>query len=148
MRTVSTFESNSFNTSEGKDYFINPNCFGDDLCIWLMRRLQDAGVQTDSEPGQEDFGWYFNLTLPEGGHCCVVGFRPGEAAHPGMWIAWLERRCGLIGSVLGARNRGIASSAVSAIHRALSGAPEIHNVRWHVKKDFDQGNEELGSPTP
>lgn len=148
MRTVVTFESHSFNTSEDKDYFINPSCFGDDFCNWLMQRLQDAGVKTDGEPGQEDFGWYFDFTLSEGKHCCVVGYRPGDGTHPGLWIAWLERRCSLVSSVFGGRHRRITSSAVAAIHRALSGAPEIHDIQWHVKRDFDRNNEDLGSPTP
>ena len=31
MRTVATFRSAAFNTSEARPYFINPGCFGDDL---------------------------------------------------------------------------------------------------------------------
>jgi hypothetical protein len=30
MRTIATFKSDAFNTSEGRDYFINDCCFGDD----------------------------------------------------------------------------------------------------------------------
>jgi hypothetical protein len=29
-----------------------------------MSRLRAAGIGTDAEPRQEDFGWYFNVTAP------------------------------------------------------------------------------------
>ncbi len=56
IRTVVTFQSPAFNTSERKDYFINDGCYGDDLARWLIEQLRSRGVQTDAEPGQEDFG--------------------------------------------------------------------------------------------
>jgi hypothetical protein len=65
---------------------------------------------------------------------------------PETWLAWVERNRGLLGSLLGGRNRGIASPAVLAIHDALS-APEIVELRWHVRADFDGGHEQ-GVPEP
>lgn len=147
MRTVATFRSRAFNTSEEKDDFINPGNFGDDLAKWLMGRLREASIETDDEPGQEDFGWYFEFTVPEGRHCCVLGHRPGEDEAVGEWVAWLERSRGLLASLLGGRNRGIAPAAVAAIHAALSGR-EVEGIRWHEKADFDAGREEQGSGTP
>jgi hypothetical protein len=60
-RTLVTFKSSAFNTSEPKPYFINPGCYGDDVAKWLTRELRGRGFKTDEEPGQEDFGWYFNF---------------------------------------------------------------------------------------
>jgi hypothetical protein len=148
MKTLVTFESSAFNTSDEKDYFINPGCFGDDVAKWLMSRLRAAGVQSESEPGQEDFGWYFEFEVPEGTHSCVLSYRPGDGDEPGVWIAWLERSRGLVASLFGGRNRGISQAAAAAIHRALSGADEIANVRWHEKAQFDRGREELGAAEP
>jgi hypothetical protein len=148
MRTVVTFESDAFNTSESKEYFINPSSFGDDVAQWLMARLRSASVEVDEEPGQEDFGWYFNFTLPEGRHCCVLGYRPAGEGEPGLWIAWLERSRGLLGSLIGGRKRGISPAAVALVHQALSGAPEITRVTWHERADFDGGREELGAEQP
>ena len=147
MRTLVAFESSAFNTTDSRAYFINPGCFGDDLCKWLIERLQNEGLTTDPQPDQEDFGWYFNFAVPEGEHCCVVGFRPADGEDPGVWIGWLERKTGVMGWITGRRNRRIAPSAVSAIHRALS-APEISNLRWHDKADFDRGQEHLASREP
>lgn len=144
MRTVATFESDRFNTSESREYFINPGCYGDDTCRWLMERLRALGVSTDPEPGQEDFGWYFNFSVPEGEHCCVVGYRPEDSSYPGNWVVWVERRRGLLPSLFGGRRRGIAGSAISQLHRALS-AVEVSNLRWHERAQFDAGNEREGT---
>jgi hypothetical protein len=148
MRTLVTFKSAAFNTTEPRDYFINPCSFGDDACRWLMERLRQQGLQTDPEPGQEDFGWYFGFTVPDGGHSFVTTFRPsGAEAEPGLWIAWVERDRSLLGSLFGGRKRGISPTATSAIHHALA-APEITNVRWHLSADFDIGQEDRGTPEP
>ena len=149
MRTLVTFQSKSFNTTDEKEYFINPCCFGDDVCKWLIERLRANGIKTDDEPGQEDFGWYFNFTVPEGEHCCVVGYRPGDTDdEAGDWIAWIEKSQGFLGSIFGGRNRGIAPSAPNAIHGVLTSAPEISSVKWHERKEFDKGQEEFGTSNP
>ena len=87
LRTLVTFQSSAFNTSERKDYFINDCCYGDDVARWFIEQLRKRDVQTDAEPGQEDFGWYF-------------GFRVGDTdyqlaiAHP---VAAATRQFGLAG---------------------------------------------------
>jgi hypothetical protein len=50
--------------------------------------------------------------------------------------------------MFGARKRGIQPDAVSAIHAAISALPQVSNIRWHRKEDFDAGNEELGQTNP
>ncbi|MCB9784337.1 MAG: hypothetical protein H6751_15345 [Candidatus Omnitrophica bacterium] len=136
-----------FNTTEVKEYFINPCCFGDDVARWLVGRPREAGVEVDDDIGQEDFGWYLNFDMPEGEHCVVLGFRPGDDDTPGHWVAEVERDVGFFRSILGGRRKGIAPSAVRAVHEALE-APEICNIRWHERANFDAGNEELGTPQP
>ena len=147
MRTVATFRSSAFNVSEERDYFINPGCFGDDLAEWMILRLKDSGCPSCSEPGQEDFGWYFNFQTPDGEHCCVLGYRPSDSPAEACWVAWLERSAGLIGSMLGRRRR-VAASAVRAVHGVLSAAVEIDDLRWHDRRAFDEGREASGARTP
>jgi hypothetical protein len=147
-RTVVTFQSTSFNTTEPRDYFINDCCFGDDLAGWLIGRLRSTGVQTDLEPGQEDFGWYFNFKLGENVYCVVLGFRPGEESAEGEWIAWLERTRGLVGSIFGFRKRDIERSAGEALHAALLDTATVRNIRWHTKANFDRGIEDQFSDKP
>jgi hypothetical protein len=62
IRTLVTFESPAFNTTERRDYFINEGCYGDDLARSLIEQFRSRGVQTEAKPGQEDFGWYFGFT--------------------------------------------------------------------------------------
>jgi hypothetical protein len=147
-RTVVTFQSAAFNTTEPKDYFINPCCFGDDVARWLIRKLEGQGIETDAEPGQEDFGWYFNFKLGEEVYCLVLGFREGDEGGEGEWVGWIERTRGLIGSIFGFRKRDISNAAPEAIHEALSNASEIRNVRWHTRNDFDRGNDAAAIESP
>jgi hypothetical protein len=128
MRTAATFRSSAFNTSEVKSYFINPCCFGDDLATWMMARLRAAGVQTNDQPRQEDFGWYFEFEVPAGKHCCVLGYREGDPE--GQWRLWLERSRGFLGSILGMRKRNIDAAAVQAVQDILTKALEIRELEW------------------
>jgi hypothetical protein len=148
IRTLVTFESAAFNMAEPKDYFINPRCFGDDVGKWLIGELRKQGLKTDETPDQEDFGWYMDFEVAGIGHTFVIGHRPSGESEAGTWLGWLERSRGFIGSILGARNRGIQPSAAEAIHKILLGSPLIRDVRWHFQSDFDQGHEERGASSP
>jgi len=141
------FQSTAFNTSEQKDYFINDCCFGDDLAHWLMERLRARGIHTDTEPGQEDFGWYFRFRAGKSGYCFIISYRPSEGPRPGDWMCTIERETGLLGWIFHwSRKRGIQPDAVEAIHAILSTSPQISGVRWFSDKDYE--TEENGQATP
>ncbi len=55
-----TFESERFNITQVKDYFINECCFGDDVAAFLHEKLSELGIDVN-EPGQEDWGWYLEV---------------------------------------------------------------------------------------
>jgi hypothetical protein len=105
-------------------------------------------METDSEPGQEDFGWYFNFKLGENFYCVVIGFRPDEEDGEGEWVAWVERARGFVGSIFGFRKRDIEVSACNALHAVLLDADAIRNIRWHTKTNFDRGIEDQFSEMP
>lgn len=148
IKTVVTFESAAFNTSAHKDYFINQGCFGDDVAIWLIEELRRRKFETAAKPRQEDFGWYLTFLMSGTEHCLVIGYLPGGDTEGGVWIGWLERSRGFFTSILGGRQRGIQREAAQTIHDILSDAPQIRNVRWHFKDDFDNVLEELGTRRP
>lgn len=102
----------------------------------------------DGEPGQEDFGWYFEFELPEGRHCCVIGCRAGNGVDGPDWVIWLERSRGSLGSLVGARRRRIAHSAVRHLHEALLNVPDVSAVRWYERTDFEAGRADVSSPAP
>jgi hypothetical protein len=54
--TAFIVETDLFNSTEVKDNFINPECFGEDFAGWLRPRLSEPPYQAD-EPIQEDWGW-------------------------------------------------------------------------------------------
>lgn len=130
MKTEVRFRSGRFNTTEPREHFVNPGCFGDDVCRWLRDALRAEGIRTDDEPGQEDFGWYLGFHAGDEPHVFVVGFQQGDGAEPGRWIGWLERD-GLAATLLGRRRRGVSARAVELVAAALSGAPEVRDLSWH-----------------
>ncbi len=147
-RTIVTFKSTAFNTTEQKESFVNPDCFGEDVGAWLIGELRGRGLATDSAPDSEDFGWYFGFTVEGCAYRFVIGYRPEEEGEGGDWIAWVERaKAGLLG-LFGPGKQAVAPQAVSAIHTILSTSPQVREVRWHRREDFDRGREELGTPTP
>ena len=58
-RTIVTFQSDLFNKTEERDYFVNPGCFGDDVCRFVISKFKSAGIECDDSPAQENWGWYF-----------------------------------------------------------------------------------------
>lgn len=148
IRTVVTFESPTFNTTEQKEYFINESCYGDDLAHALMDQLRSHGYQTDTEPGQEDFGWSFGFRAGDTDYRFVIGNRPADENDAPLWTGWVERKVGLMGTIFGARNRGIHLAAINAMNSAISALAQVRNIRWHCKKDFDAGREQLGQARP
>ena len=148
IRTLVTFQNSAFNTSEPKNYFINACCYGDDVARWLIEQLRSRGMQTDAEPGQEDFGWYFGFRAGVTDYQFVIGHRPGDSSDPAVWIGWLERKTGLLGSMFGGRQRGLQLEGVRAIHSVLSSSPQVSSIRWHHQQDFDAGKEDEGQTEP
>jgi hypothetical protein len=141
MKTVVTFKSDAFNSSEQRDYFINPGCFGDDVAMWLMEGLQSRGLCTGAKPEQEDFGWYFTFRVEDTDHHLVIGYRPGDADAEGDWLAWIERKRGIIGSLLLGRTRGIRPAAARVVHEILATSPRIRDIRWYEKDQDESGTE-------
>ncbi len=148
LRTYVIFTSDAFNTSEPRDYFINPTCFGDDVAKWLIEELKRRGIPTADTPGQEDFGWHFSFHVDDREHDFVLGYRPGDASEEGAWIGWLERKAGFLTSLLGARKRGIRPNAAETIHAVLTGTSRVSHVRWYYEEDFRAGREHLGATSP
>jgi hypothetical protein len=59
------FRSKRFNTTNLQAHFINPNCFGEDVGIWLREELRKRDVRCEM-PSQEDWGWYLDVKPPPG----------------------------------------------------------------------------------
>jgi hypothetical protein len=146
MRTLVTFESDVFNTREPRDYFVNDACYGDDLAQALIAELESQGTACEPQPGQEDFGWYLTFEAA-GRHQFVLSYRP-ETDDSGIWIGWVERDAGIVGTILGRRRKSVRSEATKNIHEALSALSSVRNIRWHTTEGFDSGRENEGARSP
>jgi hypothetical protein len=82
----------------------------------------------------------------------IAAFRPEEeessSPDSGLWNLYLERAAGFIASMFGGRNKGIDEAITQKLHSILGATNELSELRWHFRKDFDAGKEELGTPQP
>lgn len=132
MKTEVHFQSDAFNSTQPKDHFVNPDCYGDDVCRWLIQELRRRDIRTDDEPLPEDFGWYVVFWVDGAKHFFVTGFQRGDDAGAGHWIGWLER-AGVLRELLGRQRSGISPRAVQAIDGILTSSADVRAVSWHER---------------
>jgi hypothetical protein len=139
-RTHATFVTKLFNTEEVKDYFVNPCCFGDDCAQWLIDMLVSQGVErVDERPTQEDWGWFFSVTMGQRDCMICVGLYEDKDS-PNTWLVFIESQSGWLSGKLFARSDDAELLAVcQAVDRALKSASEISDVRWHIERDWIKG---------
>ncbi|HYV46066.1 MAG TPA: hypothetical protein VFA20_14450 [Myxococcaceae bacterium] len=130
MQPQVTFRSDRFNTSQPREYFINPDCFGDDVAAWLIGELRSRGIDVDAEAGQEDFGWYVRYRVNGIPHCFVLALIPPDGVGRACWAGWFERDAGPLATLLGGRKRGITTDAVRIVRDTLESSPIIRDVEW------------------
>jgi hypothetical protein len=60
------------------------------------------------------------------------------------WVGWIERDCGLIGGIFGARKK-VEKEVCEMLEKVLVNSDKVSELRWHFKEDFDRGIEETAS---
>lgn len=131
-RTLATFRSARFNTTEDREAFVNPGCFGDDVVQVLLDGLSADGFEVDPEPGAEDFGWYGRFRLAEDDdYDLIVAFQPEDDAGAGTWFVHVERSGAPLSANRRRRGGGVESAAVSAVHGVLARTDGVSDLRWH-----------------
>ena len=133
MRRDLLFETDRFNLTEVGAHFVNPGCFGEDLARWLRLQLTERGVEA-GEPGQEDWGWYFDAAVR--GRLVLVGVG-GNAAEPprgdwGEWRVMLDPHRSLRERVAGkgrAESDAAAEQLTAIVRGILEAQPDFRGVR-------------------
>jgi hypothetical protein len=140
VRTHVTFVTKLFNTEDVKDYFINPCCFGDDCAQWLIDRLVSQGSEkVDERPTQEDWGWFFPVTLGQRDFMICIGLYEDKDS-PNTWLVFIESQLGWSSRKLfGWSDEAELLAVCEAVERALKSSSEIYDVRWHTKEDWMKG---------
>ena len=144
-RTIATFQSSRFNTTEPREYFLNPGCFGDDCAQWLIASLKASGVGSVAEPWQEDWGWQTRVEQEDARVLISIGLVPEDPPH---WLLMLEEEQSLGGRLLRRAHPQAMTGVTDMIHRALVAEPATRELRWHVKADWDAGRVDQGSASP
>jgi hypothetical protein len=127
-RTVVTFMSARSNMTESREYYLNPDCFGDDAARWFVEELAKKGIPVASSPGPEDFGRYVMFGEESRPHCFVIS-RILDEDDRFLWFCEVERRFGSWKSVVGIHH--VDKEAVELVHEVLSQNTEIGDIRWY-----------------
>ena len=94
----------------------------------MIGELRGRGYRTDTEPTQEDFGWFFTFEFASVEHDVIIGYCPDTGQGVGEWYCFIERSVGLIGTAFGNRRR-IDPQAVETICAVLSSSPVVSDAR-------------------
>lgn len=137
MRNTVRFQSDAFYSTEEKEYFINPTCFGDDLLHWLRPRLEALGYRVD-ELLQEDWGWVTGCARDGVTHMLAVGWSDA-------WQICLERQRSMTDRLLG-RNAEIEPRLARDLHGILASHPGIREIEW--SRMDSRGRETDEAPEP
>jgi hypothetical protein len=139
-RTHVSFVTGLFNTSEVKDYFINPCCFGDDCAQWLIDRLVPQNVgKVDEQPTQEDWGWLFAITMGKRSFMIGIGLCEDEDP-PNTWLVFIKSQLGWLSkNLFGDTDNAELLVVCEAVDHALKSSNEISDIRWHSEIDWMKG---------
>ncbi|MBN1516043.1 hypothetical protein JXA32_05705 [Candidatus Sumerlaeota bacterium] len=122
-----SFETDHFNRTEVRDYFINPCCFGDDVATWLMAQLEKRHVNV-AKIYQEDWGW--ELDCEFGGSryflsiVLVAGDQDGDY---GEWRIYVTKQCSLIGRIFG-KDKMVREEAIIAVAHTILSEAQFGNI--------------------
>ena len=133
MRNGVRFDSEKFNTTEPKDYFINDICFGDDLAYWLSAELKKRNIET-IELWQEDWGWQF-----EAGNCLIsIAFTGDEE-----WRIEIQPILGFFDKLRGKTVN--ISGLTGSLHEILKTEFEISGIEWFHSDKFGRKESDFAS---
>ena len=131
--TYFTFKSSLFNTSEDKESFVNPGCFGDDVCEFFIKRLKNSPLNCDEEPIAEDWGWGFIFEYDKKRFFVGCGFNVDYEC----WLMFIDPQRSLIQMMFG-KSDGVPLICAQAIHNALSESIDIIDLKWHRPDEWDR----------
>ena len=148
MLTHVTLRTSRFNLTEGKDYFVNPGCFGDDFVKWLIVEFAKCDLlsELDPEPCAEDWGW--EVLLSYHGRAFFIGLNAYSEAGNDGWLLFVESRLPFYKRWLGVSDSEENRELCSLLDGILKSAPEIEDIRWYSKEDFMKGIEDRWQSSP
>lgn len=147
IRTHVVFRTERFDMDEVKPNCINPRCFGEDLATWLAEELGRAEIGSVTEPWQEDWGWQLRVDNDAGAFFVSVGIVEGER----RWLVFVEPSRPLLPTLFGRRDEAPLATVVEALHRVLSTAEGIEELRWFTHDEHSKGDAsglQHGAPRP
>lgn len=150
LRTAIRFTSPVFNSTEVKDSFINPCCFGEDVAKFVTEKWKGAGYEV-GELCQEDWGWSAQLKYGEQWYYLNISLysdTPGPPSKPpAFFLMFVEKNVGFWKSLFSKESKNVEPEFLLQLHAVLSGNSEIEDLSW-CYEDENYEDPGSGSPTP
>ncbi len=145
MRNHFIFSSDKFDQSSEVD---NPQTdYGEDLAIYLIRKLEVMDIETDPNPLQEDWGWMIFFAHQGINYELGLGAYEDEGIESG-WLCFLKTyRKGIWNRLFGKKNE-IDSELLNLIDRILREDQEINNIKWYHENEWANGEIEKYTNRP
>jgi hypothetical protein len=140
-RTCVTFQSSRFNSTEPRDYYVNPDCFGDDVCRLFSEELRNHQIKSE-DPIPEDWGWRLYVKSADGKFSLNTNYHVD-----GFWLLFVKAHNDGLLNLFRKQERGVPLELTRMVNSILmaSGATD---VAWHIEQEFDRGIYEHGVGQP
>jgi hypothetical protein len=119
-----TFQSELFNTSEQHENFVNPDCFGEDLCEFLLAELKARNIDCGDTYG-EDWGWALDFTFEGKTYQFGTNYIPGEG-----WSGFIRQIGSLWNEFTGTGNLIVQAKIIQLFDNILRNAEGINSIHW------------------
>jgi hypothetical protein len=124
------FSTDRFNLSQPREYFINDCCYGDDAARWFVEQLRARGL-TVTEPGQEDWGWYFDAQSGGAAYFVGVGGNSDDetsGTNQGQWRLIVEKHRTIWEKLSGANRLEEQDGFIALLKDILASEPNLQFV--------------------
>src|SRR5690349_18400205 len=119
------FQTDRFNLSRPKEYFINECCYGDDLAAWLRGKLAEMSIEA-TEPAQEDWGWYIDLRHNGNAYFVGIGGNKDETSgNMGEWRLMIEKHRSLKEKLLGKNRIARNEQIITILQGMIENEPDM-----------------------
>lgn len=136
MRNHILFSSNKFDQSSEVG---NPQTdYGEDLAVYLNKKLTNQNIVTDPKPIQEDWGWMVLFVYQEKNYELGLGSYQDEGIENG-WLCFVKAKSiGFLNRLFG-KKAEIDLAVLELINKILQEDEEIGDIRWYTEEDWMNG---------
>lgn len=135
MKTFVEFRSDKFPPYEDEEEDINPGLWGKRLAEYFVENLPGHGITTEKIIA-EDWGWYIPMQIEGFSLAICCGHQSGDDDE---FLCFTDPADPVVRKFFKKMDATQAlSRLLEAIREILSADPNIRDVKWYSRKEFEQ----------